>query len=173
MANYYTLVSTHIEKERKTFYTDTQLPDLKLSIGWGEVNPLCKSQAEIKRGIEEFYPEYKSTVNPDNGAKSLTLFIHLGPGDIVFVRGNAEIIDVALITGPAFFDRTGHYPQNYFLKIPFVPLFSDKYTVIKTADVPDEIYNEVLYDGGRSIVVRKLSQGTARKLLTAIANKLN
>jgi len=170
MANYYTLVSTHIEKQRKSFYHDIQLPDLKLSIGWGEVNPLSKSQSEIKRGIEEFYPEYKSTVNPDNGAKSLTLFIHLKPGDIIFVRGNAEIIDVAVITGHTFFDRAGHYAMDYYLKILFVPLFSDRRTALKTAEIPDEIYNEVIYDGGRSIVVRELSEDTARRLLKAMSN---
>lgn len=92
MANYYTLVSTHIEEQRKSFYVDTQRPNLKLSIGWGAVNPICKSQAEIKIGIEEFYPECKSTINPDNGAKSLTSFIHLKPGDIIFVRGKQKLL---------------------------------------------------------------------------------
>lgn len=173
MANYYALVSTHKANERDSFYVDTQLRDLKLSIGWGKINPISKSQPEIKKIIEDFYPDYKGTVNPDNGAKSLTSFINLKPGDVVFVRGNAKIIDVVVITGKAFFDKTGHYPNvDYYLKISFVPLFSDKQTIIKTSDIPKAIYNEVLYEGGRPIVIRELSEDTARQLIKAMAKIL-
>lgn len=165
MANYYTLVSTYKESERDSFYVDTQLRDLKLSIGWGDINPINKSQPEIKRIIEDFYPDLKGTVNPDNGAKSLTLFNNLKPGDVVFIRGVAKIIDVVIITGQAFFDKTGHYPDDYYLKISFIPLFSNKQTIIKTEDIPIEIYDEVIYEGGRSLVIRSLSEDTARALL--------
>ena len=172
MANYYALVSTHKENDRDSFYVDKQLKELELSIGWGEINPINKSQAEIKKIIEDFYPEKEGTVNPDNGAKSLTLFTNLKPGDIIFVRGIAKIIDVVIITGIAFFDKIGHYPKNYYLKISFIPLFSDKQTIIKTADIPKSIYDEVLYEGGRSIVIRELSENTSRELLKAMAKNL-
>jgi hypothetical protein len=168
MANYYVLISTHKETERDSFYVDTQLRDLKLSIGWGDINPINKSQPEIKRIIEEFYPDYKGTVNPDNGAKSLTLFSILKPGDIVFIRGTAKIIDVGIVTGSAFFDNTGHYDDDYYLKLPFTPLFSKKPSILKTEDIPSDIYDEVLYDGGRSLVIRKLSEDIARPLLKAM-----
>ncbi len=172
MTNFFTLVSTDIKEQRLSFYTDTQLPDLKLSIGWGRINPVCKSTAEIKQGILDFYPEREWKGNAENGAKSLTAFIHFNPGDIVFVRGNAEIIDVAIVTGPAYYDKTGYYPKDYYLKVPFVPLFSNSRTTLRTAEIPDEIYNDVIYEGGRSIVIRELSEETARKLLKAILIKL-
>jgi len=168
MANYYTLVSTYKEIERDSFYLDTQLRDLKLSIGWGDINPINKSQPEIKKIIEDFYPDLKGTVNPDNGAKSLSLFTNLRPGDIVFIRGIKKIIDVVVITSHAFFDKTGHYPDDYYLKISFVPLFSNKQTTIKTEDIPVDIYDEVLYEGGRSLVIRSLSEDIAKPLLKAI-----
>lgn len=170
MSNYYALVSTHKAEDRDSFYENTQLKTLNLSIGWGEINPINKSQAEIKKIIEEFYPDFKGTVNPDNGAKSLTLFNNLKPGDIIFVRGSAKIIDVIIITGNAYFDKTGHYKNDYFLKIPFTPLFSDKQTKIRTEDIPSSIYNEVLYEGGRSIVIRELTSEIARQLLKAMSN---
>ncbi len=172
MTNYYAFVSTHIENDRDSFYENIQLKEQKLSIGWGDINPINKSQPEIKRSIEEFYPDLEGTVNPDNGAKSLTLFTYLEPGDIVFVRGKAKIIDVVVITGPAYFDRIGHYPDNYYLKIPFRPLFSDKQSIIKTSDIPPNIYTEVLREGGRTIVIRELSEDIARLLLKALAKKL-
>jgi hypothetical protein len=168
MANYYVLLSTHIEKERDTFYAKKQLRDRRLSIGWGDINPINKSQPEIKRIIEDFYPDFKGTVNPDIGAKSLTLFANLIPSDIVFVRGVAKILDVVIVNGTAYFDRAGHYDDEYYLKVPFVPLFGDKQIRIKTADIPDEIYNEVVYEGGRSMVIRQIEEATARELLKAI-----
>lgn len=173
MANYYAFVSTHNENERDSFYVNTQLKDLKLSIGWGNINPINKSHQEIKKIIEDFYPGFKGTVNPHNGATSLTLFTNLKPGDIVFVRGIAKIIDVVIITGKTFFDKTGHYPDDdYFLKISFIPLFTDKQTIIKTADIPESIYDEVLYEGGKNIVIRELSEDTARQLIKALAKNL-
>jgi hypothetical protein len=168
MANYYALVSTHKENERDSFYIDSQLHDLKLSIGWGDINPINKSQPEIKKIIEDFYPDLKGTVNPDNGAKSLTLFNNLKPGDIVFVRGTAKIVDVVIITGKPFFDKKGHYTDDYYLKISFIPLFTNRQSIIETANIPDSIYSEVLYEGGRSLVVRELSEDTARQLLKAL-----
>jgi hypothetical protein len=172
MANYYVLVSTHKENERDSYYVDTQLRDLKLSIGWGDINPINKSQPEIKRIIEDFYPDFKGTVNPDNGAKSLSIFTNLKPGDIVFIRGIAKIIDVVVITDQAFFDKIGHYPDDYYLKISFIPLFSNKQSIIKTANIPSTIYDEVLYEGGRSLVIRELSEDTARQLLKAMTINL-
>jgi hypothetical protein len=172
MTNYYAFVTSHIENDRDSFYLNTQLPDKRLSIGWGDINPINKSHLEIKKIIEEFYPDFDGTVNPDNGAKSLTLFTNFKPGDIIFVRGLAKIIDVGIITGKAYFDKFGHYPNDYYLKIPFCPLFSDKQTIIKTADIPPVIYTEVLREGGRTIVIRELTEDTARQLLKALAKNL-
>lgn len=168
MAQFYVLVSTYKKEERDSFYSDKQLKDLRLSIGWGDINPINKSQPEIKKIIEDFYPDLKGTGNPDNGFKSLTIFSNLKPGDIVFVRGIAKIIDVVVITGHAYFDTKGHYNDDYYLKIPFIPLFSDLQSIIETVDIPSTIYEEVLYEGGRSLVIREIVEETARQLLKAV-----
>jgi hypothetical protein len=172
MAKYYTIISTDVVSERESFYLESQLPEKRLSIGWGRINPMNLAQQQIKEHIELMYPEFLGTVNPDNGARSLELFLNLRPGAIVFVRGTAQIIDVVVITGAAFFDTTGHYQGDYYLKVPFTPLFSDFRTIIKTADIPPSIYNEVLYDGGRYLAARELTESTARALLKAMVKNL-
>jgi hypothetical protein len=172
MANYYVLISTYKKEERDSFYARTQLVDRKLSIGWGDVNPINKSKREIKNLIKIFYEDLKGTNNPDNGANSLPLFTNLKPGDIVFLRGNAQIIDVCIITGTVFYDKNGHYKDDYFLKIPFEPLFSDIQTEIRTIDIPDEIKNEVLNKDGVTMPIRQITEKTARQLLIAMAENL-
>ncbi|MBW8002989.1 MAG: hypothetical protein FVQ80_13390 [Planctomycetes bacterium] len=168
MANYFSFISTHIDEERDDFYHNTQLKEKRLSIGWGEINPLNKSEPEIKRIIEEFYPEYKGTNNPDNASKSLSMFSNLYPGDIVFVRGRAKILDVVVINGIPVFDRTGHYDGDYYLKVSFVPLFESKLTILETRLITEDIYNDVLFAEGRTIVIRKLNETVAIKLFKTI-----
>ena len=172
MANYYVAMSMYEPDERETFYFKTQLPDRKFSTGWGKINPINKSQIEIKKIIEEVYPDTVGTNNPDNGAHSLTLFSYLAPGDIIFVRGVAKIIDIIVITGKAFFDKVGHYGDDYLLKVPFTPLF-DKPTSIDTAQIPPEIYNEILFTDGRALVVRELPNDIARYLIKAIVENID
>lgn len=168
MANFYSIVSTYKDTERDSFYTQTQLPKQQLSIGWGDVNPINKTKNEIKKLIEEFYPDFEGTVNPHNGSESLNRFANLKPGDIVFVRGQAKVIDVIIITGSPFFDTIGHYDEDYYLKVPFQPLFNGIMTTLNTRQIPSDIYDDILYSGGRSMPVRELSEDTARLLLEEI-----
>jgi hypothetical protein len=96
------------------------------------------------------------------------MFLNLKPGDIIFVRGNAKIIDTCIITEEAFYDSEGHYKNDYFLKIPFLPLFSNIQTVINTLEIPKSIYTEVLYDGGRSLPLRSVSERSAKVLFSKL-----
>lgn len=168
MTNFYSLVSAHITDERESFYLDVQLNDLKLSIGWGEVNPINKTPREIKGLIETAYPDFVGTPNPENGANSLFMFANLQPADVIFVRSNAKIIDVVIINGTPFYDRLGHYPNDYFLKVPFVPLFSAQRTSILTKNIPKTIYNDVVYEGGRSLPMKQISEDVAKELLATM-----
>ena len=173
MANFYTLVSHHNQDEgkRDDFYKTTQLQKKELSIGWGEVNPFGKKYDKIKSDIELHYPYFKGTTNPDNGGKSLRLFSDLLPGDIVFVRGNKKIIDVALITGKPFYDyNKGHDGNDYCTLVSFVPLFEDARLAIPTIDLPNDIYGKILYEGGVKLVMRKIEENVALQLLKMIFN---
>ncbi len=154
MSNYFTLVSHHIQDQgqRDEFYQEVQFPNRNLSIGWGEVNHFGKDYDKIKHDIDLQYPVFKGTNNPDNGGKSLSMFCSLQPGDIVFVRGNAKIIDVVVITGAPSYDyNQGDYKtNNYCTKIPFVPLFEDTRMRILTIDIPADIREQVLFEGGKA-----------------------
>lgn len=168
MSHFYSLVSTYKDGERDTFYEEKQLPDRLLSIGWGEVNPINKTIAEIKYLIELFYPDFVGTTNPHNGSISLHRFANLEPGDIIFVRGQKKIIDVVVITDYPFFDTEGHYDDDYFLKVPFRPLFENIRTTLLTAKIPGNIYYEVLFSEGRSMPLREVDESLARILLEEI-----
>jgi hypothetical protein len=168
MANFFTLVSYHVENERELFYVNTQLQDLKISIGWGRVNPINKSHEEIKFLIETLYPEYLGTVNPHNGCLSLHMFAYLKPADIIFVRGDARILDIIIVTGNPFFDNVGHADGDYFLKVPFIPLFENEQTTVDTNEIPENIYNEVIFGGGRALLMRQISEENARVLLRSL-----
>jgi len=168
MANYYVFVSTWDDEDRDDFYLNTQLKDRKLSIGWGDLNPINKTEREIKRLIELFYPNFAGTNNPANGAKSLSTFAHLSPGDVVFVRGIAKIIDVVLITEKPYFDSTGHYKEDFYFKVSFVPLFESGRVVLETRNIPEPIYSDVLFAEGRSLVIRKLDENVAKTLFLSV-----
>lgn len=172
MSNFYVLVSHYESNGRDQFYLAVQLPKKELSIGWGKLNPIDIDYDQVHKSILEHYPQFKGTTNPDNGAKSLPLFCDMVPGDIVFVRGDAKIIDVVVITGLPFYDgENGHNNGDYCLKVPFTPLFNDKHSIIRTIDL-DSIYNAAIYKGGFTLVVRKISSEIAKQLLIKILNKI-
>jgi hypothetical protein len=168
MSNFYVLVSHYEPNGRDKFYLDVQLLQKELSIGWGELNPIGLNYDQVHQLILKHYPQFEGTTNPDNGAKSLPLFCDFAPGDIVFVRGDAKIIDVVVITSFPYYDEeNGHEDGDYCLKASFTPLFNDKHSTIRTIDLND-IYNAVLYEGGYTLVVREISSETAKQLLLKI-----
>ena len=171
MPRYFSFISHDEADERDFHYTNVQLPSKNLSIGWGKINPINKSKEEIKHLIETFYPDFRGTVNPDNGAKSLTMFTSLNIGDIVFVRGKAIILDTVIVTGNAFFKTDPD--DGYFLKIPIEPVFENIRMDINTVNIPEEIYNEIIFDGGRTLVMRGIRESSANKLLFNILKLKN
>jgi hypothetical protein len=164
MAIFYALVTHHDQQNRDRFYFDQQLPNRMLSIGWGEVNPVGSPPEKIKRDIKRAYPERDGTNNPWNGEESLPVFCAMQPGDIVFVRGNAKILDIAIITGKAFYDYgTGHADNgnNYCTMMPFTPLLDNVQTGIVTRLIPDLNYSAIQEERGRRLVMRKIGEADA------------
>lgn len=168
MSKFYTLISTNIAHERDNFYYNTQLKDKKLSIGWGEFEATGLTYNEIKSKIEFHYPSYIGTVNPDSGGKSLPMFLNLSIGDIVFVRGIAKILDIVVITGKAAYEKTGHYIDDYFLKVPFTSLFETNKFNIQISKLSEDAHFEVVYEEGRSTAMKELNENTALELLNLI-----
>lgn len=140
-----------------------------LSIGWGEVNPIGSTTSRIRKNIRENYGT--APLNVTNGVHSLELFSQLRPGDIVFVRGKAAIIDVAIVTANPFYHYgNGHSGSNdYCTKVSFVPLFSDRRFTLPVNSLPERHRKNFVFDDGRSRTMKKISEGLATLLLKKIA----
>ncbi|MEI6815354.1 MAG: hypothetical protein WCL14_01995 [Bacteroidota bacterium] len=168
MANYYSYMSSHKENGREKFYKCTLLIKKQLSIGWSKINPINKTVAEIENGIEIFYKDSEAVKNIENAKKSLPLFAGLIPGDLVFIRGDAEILDVVIITGIPFFAEQGDLGDDYCFKVPFTPLFNQQ-PAFKTNKIKGkEFRKEVLSKEGVNLVMHKIEENFARKLLIKI-----
>lgn len=183
MANYFTLVSYHKEGERKEKYLNVQRNEGLLSISRGLVNPLGKSISEITRELEENYSDEKRIVNNIANykvcfAKSLKLFSSLKPGDIIFVRGEAEIIDIVIVDSlPFFHDGNNQFDERlYYLKVHFTPLFKKNLSIttefIKN-NCSEPFYKNIIGDTGddcnRHTPMHKLEiEENAQKLLKLI-----
>jgi|GEM_PF-2548392 len=175
MANFYALISHHDQGGRDDFYYNQQLPSKLLSIGWGEVNPIGSTPQKIKSDIKIAYPNADGTNNPWNGEESLPVFCSLMPGDLVFVRGNAKILDIAIITGKAFYAYgQGHFDNgfDYCTMIPFTPLLDNVQAGILTRQIPDANYSNVLEERGRRLVMRKINEPDALAVLKSILGSI-
>jgi hypothetical protein len=169
MINYFTLITHHDPKKRKSFYERVQRPSLMLSIGWGEVNPIGSSASRIRKNIEENYD--RATLNVTNGVNSLELFSLLKPGDIVFLRVNSAIIDVAVVTcSPKYLYGSGHStPNDYCTKVSFVPLFSNQRFQLTVSSLPEKHRKEFIFNEGRSRTMKQIDESLARILFKSIA----
>lgn len=171
MANFFALVSHHDQNNRDNFYLSQQLVSRTLSIGWGEVNPIGSTPAKIKQDIIHHYPDVEGTNNPWNGEESLPVFCSLRPGDLVFIRGAAKILDIGIITGPAYYAYgSGHYDNgyNYCTMVPFTPLLDNAQAGILTRNIPDDNYTNILEERGRRLVMRQIQEADARVLMKSI-----
>lgn len=168
MISYFTLISHHNPKKRNSFYEKVQRQSLTLSIGWGEVNPIGSTSSRIRKNIEENYDV--ATLNITNGVHSLELFSHLKPGDVIFIRGNSAIIDVAIVTGSPFFHYgNGHSGANdYCTKVHFVPLFSDRRFELPVSSLPERHRKDFVFNDGRSRTMKKINEALATLLLKEI-----
>jgi hypothetical protein len=171
MANYYALIAHHDQVNRDNFYLTKQLPRRTLSIGWGKVNPIGSLPRKIKDDIKHFYPDAEGTNNPWNGEESLPVFCSLNVGDLIFVRGSAKILDIAIITGPAYYRYgSGHGEDgyDYCTMIPFTPLLDNAQSEILTRHIQDSNYTNILEERGRRLVMRKIQENDARDLMKSI-----
>jgi hypothetical protein len=155
MTRYFTLISHDDPERRETFYEDSQRGPLTLSIGWGKVNPIGSTEEWIRENIEKYYPD-KPPLNVTNGANSLDLFSGLAKGDIVFVRGNASVIDVCIITSAPFYKYTGEW-DDYYTKVSFVPLFGSRRFVLPVSSIPEPYREAIIYTEGRSRAMKQVS----------------
>jgi hypothetical protein len=139
-----------------------------LSIDWGEVNPIGSTAPRIRRNIEENYDV--ATLNITNGVHSLELFSMLKPGDIIFLRGNSAIIDVAIVTGNPFYQYgNGHSgPDDYCTKVYFVPLFSDRRFELPVSDLPERHRKDFVFNDGRSRTMKKINDALALLIIKKI-----
>ena len=120
MSRFFAFLSHHEPGNRDKFYFKKQLADKYLSIGWGEVNPVGSIPKKIKSDIKKIYKI--GGTNASNGEKSLPLFVSLKPGDIIFIRGDAKILDVGIITDIPFYNYgNGHESGgfDYCTKVAF------------------------------------------------------
>lgn len=170
MTRYFTLISHDNPQRRELFYEEFQRGQLTLSIGWGKVNPIGSTEEWIRENIKKHYPD-KSTLNVTNGANSLDLFAGLANGDIVFVRANASVIDVCIITGAPFYKYTGEW-DDYYTKVSFVPLFGSKRFVLPMSSVPEPYRDDIIYDEGRSRAMKQIDERVAVELLRHITQAL-
>jgi hypothetical protein len=172
MSSYFTLISHHESQRRHDFYNNIQRPSGMLSIGWGEINPIGSTEARIARQIgEEYNP---ATLNITNGVASLKSFSNLKLGDIVFIRGNATILDIAIVTGPAgYFYGEGHDgPDDYCTKINFVPLLGNTRFQLQVDQIPQGHHGEFVYDQGRSRTMKEISEDLAVTLMRLITSRV-
>lgn len=172
MSRYFTLISHHNPKRRNTFYEQTQRQSLTLSIGWGEVNPIGSTKARIKRNIEQQYNV--AGLNITNGVYSLEVFSALTPGDIIFIRGNSAIIDVAIVTGNPFYQYgSGHNGANdYCTKVSFTPLFGSQRFALAINEIPERYRKEFVFNDGRSRTMKQLNEALAITLLKRISENI-
>jgi len=171
MANFFALIAHHDQSNRDNFYLSRQLVNRTLSIGWGEVNPIGSSPSKIKQDIKHFYPNAEGTNNPWNGEESLPVFCSLGAGDLVFVRGSAKILDIAIVTGPVHYSYGSGHDDNgfdYCTMVPFTPLLDNAQAGIFTRNIPDENYTNILEERGRRLVMRRIQEDDARVLIKSI-----
>jgi len=178
MANFYVIISHHIEGNRDNFFHNIQHQRRELSIGWSEFNPIGLDYAKIKDEIIKHYPDMGGTNAPDNGGKSLGIFANLKPGDIVFVRGEAKIVETIIVDSISYYDFGGGHFDNgldYCLKVKFKPFFESKPLSSSSEQIKEDggndLYSSVFYEGGRSLVIRKLEDNNAFNLMKILLER--
>lgn len=169
MANFFSLISFG-NLDRDQFYADNQKFENALSIGWGKINPINRTYEEIEISVKLNYSQLE-TLSITNAAKSLHRFKNLELGDIVFVRGEAKILDAVIISSIPYFDTIGHEIDDYFLKIKFTPLFASINCSLNLNELQDEaVRKEFIFSEGRSVALKNLDEKIAIEILKMLIN---
>lgn len=174
MTRFFALIS-YDGPNRNEFYSDQQLTSHLLSIGWGNENPHeFDTIEELAQMIRRHTNPNETMHNANNGAISLKLFSGLQIGDIVFVRGAAQIVDVVRVIGDAFYNpdpASAHYP-GYQTFIPFEQLRPGNQIFYPVSQMPVELHDEFIFVEGRSRVFKEIETQTAIMLLLNIISNL-
>jgi hypothetical protein len=173
--SYYALIAVDDNLDKDLFYQDPQLRDNKLSIGWGISDPFDyfnENELFEKIFADNEIPD-DTEHNARNGARSLNLFKKLKPGDIIFVRGEASIIDVVEVIGVAEFNRhLNHHPDGtYNTFVRFRQLTPGHQIILPVSELPEPIRKEFIFINGRSRAFKEIEpQLTISLLLSIIGN---
>ena len=157
--NYFTLISGDEYQHRDAFYQDFQLRDRRLSIGWGYDDPFnYDGEEELFQLIWNEHNRPDDTEhNARNGARSLELFKRLKPGDIIFVRGDGQLVDIVQVVQFPEFDTTLRPGSQIFYPV---------------SQMPPDLRQEFVFDEGRSRVFKEIPLAIASQILENVTNRI-
>jgi hypothetical protein len=175
MRHLYSLFSCNVVDGKREFYYTYQLPQRILSIGWGFSDPFqCHDENSLREMIAQGYDNPPETDhNLNSGVKSLTLFKRLQVDDIVFVRGDAEILDVVVIAGnPYYHPEPLHQRPDFHTFVPFRRLHSGISLELPVAELTEDVHHEFIFnDGGRYRVMKEISSNVASDILIKVLDR--
>lgn len=174
MISFYTIISFDHPNERDAFYETYQLPDRRLSIGWGFDDPRrYETEDALFQMITNGFDVVPDTNhNARNGSRSLHLFKQVLPGDIVFVRGDAQIIDVVRIMGVAEYNPELMHHEWYYTYLPFEPLRPGNQIYFPVSEMEEALRKEFVFEKGRPRVFKKLDNDVGVMLLSNIISRM-
>ncbi|MBK9557184.1 MAG: hypothetical protein IPO47_15415 [Bacteroidetes bacterium] len=172
--NYFTLISGDEYQHRDAFYQDFQLRDRRLSIGWGYDDPFnYDGEEELFQLIWNEHNRPDDTEhNARNGARSLELFKRLKPGDIIFVRGDGQLVDIVQVVQFPEFDTTLDHRQGYYMSVRFEQLRPGSQIFYPVSQMPPDLRQEFVFDEGRSRVFKEIPLAIASQILENVTNRI-
>jgi len=174
MTKFYSLIA-YDGHNRNDFYLERQLSTHRLSIGWGNENPFdFDSIEDLTKMIRRNTDPQETMHNATNGGESLHLFKALVVGDIVLVRGEAQIVDVVRITGIPFYEanlQLLHYP-GYQTYAPFEQLRPGNQIIYPVNQMSSGLHDEFIFEEGRSRVFKEVEMQNAITLLLTIIRRI-
>lgn len=174
MTRFFALIS-YDGPNRNEFYFENQLDTHLLSIGWGIENPFdFESVEELTQMISRYAEENETLHNANNGGESMHLFKSLAEGDIVFVRGDAQIVDVVRITGDVFYDPNPERPhyRRYNTFAPFQQLRPGEQIFYPLREMPRQVHDTIIFEDARYRVFKELEKDIAIELLLNIITRI-
>lgn len=172
---YYSLICVDDSQGNKdTFYIERQLSRGRVDIGWGFHDPRdihdFESMLNMIRSNPDYVTRFPTKHNSNNGARSLLLFIGLKKGDIIFVRGNAKIVDVVKVKNTVGFDIFPEDFEDYHTYVNVQPLGRNVQLIMPVCDIPREhnLYHSLVFGEGRSRVMKQIENTQGDQLLRMI-----
>ncbi|MBL0280356.1 MAG: hypothetical protein IPQ11_08430 [Bacteroidetes bacterium] len=110
--------------------------------------------------------------NARNGARSLELFKRLKPGDIIFVRGDGQLVDIVQVVQFPEFDTTLDHRQGYYMSVRFEQLRPGSQIFYPVSQMPPDLRQEFVFDEGRSRVFKEIPLAIASQILENVTNRI-